>query len=595
MEESIIKEVLEAQKKYFDSQRDYEQKAETFLKKFLEEHDGMFDMEENEDKFEEVPYVYYQDDGQATECIIKDIYLKGGNIYVDLLGRFHDGSPFEEPFDDVGWDELFHRGDLDDFIAALTDWQDDEEDDEDDDEEDYDEEEDDDDDEDYDEDDDEDYEDEDDVDESEEQPAVADKNTAQGNTITYEATEKLNTKWIRRNSTSHNFADGKGTISLKNGITEIEERAFENCEGLKSIVLPSTITVIGGEWYGDYNGAGAFQGCSELTSIVIPDSVTEIGKCAFANCNKLASIVIPDSVKIIDRWAFYRCKNLTELTIGKSVMEIGDYAFQYCSRLTTVNYNASNCEFENSRGYCTAFDECKLLSTLNIGEEVTIIPNFAFCDCQGLAAINIPDSVTKIGDRAFIGCWELTSINIPDSVTEIGSSAFEGCRGLVSITIPQSVTSIGSSAFYCCSGLIEINVSEGNKVYDSRSNCNAIIETATNVLIKGCVNTVIPDSITEIGAGAFEDCRGLTELTIPNSVTSINKFAFSRCSGLTAVTIGSGVTSIGRWAFKGCSGLTTINIPDSVTKIDEGAFGGCGGLSSDVVARIWKLNAKAMG
>lgn len=131
MEESIIKEVLEAQKKYYDSQRDYEQKAETFLKKFLEEHDGMFDMEENEDKFEEVPYVYYQDDGQATECIIKDIYLKGGNIYVDLLGRFHDGSPFEEPFDDVGWDELFHRGDLDDFIAALTDWQDDDEDDED--------------------------------------------------------------------------------------------------------------------------------------------------------------------------------------------------------------------------------------------------------------------------------------------------------------------------------------------------------------------------------------------------------------------------------------------------------------------------------
>jgi len=145
------------------------------------------------------------------------------------------------------------------------------------------------------------------------------------------------------------------------------------------------------------------------------------------------------------------------------------------------------------------------------------------------------------------------------------------------------VTSIGNCAFMRCSGLATIEVESGNTKYDSRDNCNAIIETNTNTLIAGCKNTVIPNSVTSIGSSAFYHCSGLTSVTIPNSVTSIGIYAFSRCSGLTNVSIPNTVTSIGEDAFYGCSGLTSVTIPNSVTSIGQDAFRNCSGLTSVTV------------
>ncbi|MDY4184962.1 MAG: leucine-rich repeat domain-containing protein, partial [Sodaliphilus sp.] len=199
--------------------------------------------------------------------------------------------------------------------------------------------------------------------------------------------------------------------------------------------------------------------------------------------------------------------------------------------------------------------------------------------------------------------------------------------GLTSVTIPNSVTSIGNEAFSRCRGLTSIKVESGNSVYDSRENCNAIIETATNTLISGCKNTIIPNSVTSIGNEAFWRCSGLTSVTIPKSVTEIGTKAFYCCFGLTSVTIPNSVTSIGERAFDGtawynnqpdglvyaglvaykykgrmpsgtsivlkegtkgiagtafwrCSGLTSVTIPNSVTEIGDYAFYGCSGLTS---------------
>ena len=155
----------------------------------------------------------------------------------------------------------------------------------------------------------------------------------------------------------------------------------------------------------------------------------------------------------------------------------------------------------------------------------------------------VEDSVTDIGEYAFSGCSGLTSITIPDSVTRIGYGAFKDCSGLTSITIPGSVTSIernegesiNSNAFSGCSGLTSITVAEGNRTYDSRENCNAIIETDENTLITGCKNTTISDSVTSIRGDAFRGCSGLTSITIPDSVTSIGSGAFYKCDRLTSI------------------------------------------------------------
>ena len=203
-------------------------------------------------------------------------------------------------------------------------------------------------------------------------------------------------------------------------------------------------------------------------------------------------------------------------------------------------------------------------------------------------------SVTSIGSNAFFGCRDLTSITIGNAVTSIGTFAFGWCSGLTgSITIPSSVTSISIGIFAGCSGIESISVEAENVIYDSRNNCNAIIESASNTLITGCKKTVIPNSVTLIGNNAFRDCSGMTSITIPNSVASIGISAFFGCSGLASVIVPNSVTTIGGNAFRECTGLTSITIPNSVTSIGHDAFNGCNGLT-EIRSKIVDVNSVVM-
>ena len=211
---------------------------------------------------------------------------------------------------------------------------------------------------------------------------------------------------------------------------------------------------------------------------------------------------------------------------------------------------------------------------------VTSIGQHAFSGCTGLTNIDIPNSVTSIDDNAFYGCTGLTSVAIPNSVTSIGRYAFYGCTGLTNVAIPNSVTSIWQYAFSGCSGLTSLKVESGNTVYDSRNNCNAIIETASNTLIAGCKTTIIPNSVTYIGHNAFSGCTGLTNIDIPNSVTFIGESTFRGCTGLTSVAIPNSVTSIGNNAFSGCSNLLNVIIEGPISIVANETFKDCRKLKS---------------
>lgn len=206
---------------------------------------------------------------------------------------------------------------------------------------------------------------------------------------------------------------------------------------------------------------------------------------------------------------------------------------------------------------------------------VTSIGDDAFSGCSSLTNITIPNTVTSIGEYAFYYCSSLTAITIPNNIITIGGRAFYHCSLLTSIIIPKSVRSIGPVVVGDCPSLTSIIVENGNVIYDSRENCNAIIETATNTLIAGCPNTIIPNGVTNIGWGAFSSIYSLSSIAIPNSVTNIGDLAFYMCSSLASITIPNNVTNIGEQAFYNCYSLTSIIIPDGVKNIGKSAFSSC--------------------
>ena len=195
-------------------------------------------------------------------------------------------------------------------------------------------------------------------------------------------------------------------------------------------------------------------------------------------------------------------------------------------------------------------------------------------DAESKQAIVVSSGTTERYTGAVIIPSTVKSGNITYDVISIGASAFE-ISTITSIKIPASIKSIGAEPFRFCTTLASITVDSKNAVYDSRNRCNAIIHTATNELIVGCMNTVIPNTITRIADAAFTGVVNLTHIDIPNSVTSIGANAFFGCTGLKSIKIPDYVTSISKMAFLSCGNLEKIELPSNLQKIGDYSLKSC--------------------
>ena len=201
------------------------------------------------------------------------------------------------------------------------------------------------------------------------------------------------------------------------------------------------------------------------------------------------------------------------------------------------------------------------IETVSIPSSVTSIEYAAFQGCPDLEKV-AAEGLVKIGDSAFNNCKALKEFDLPQGLLSIGDLAFDTCNSLTEIKIPSSVNDIDDTAFRFCTSLNKISVDEGNPSFDSRENCNALINTETGTLIKGCDTTVIPEGVKKIGDLAFSDCLGIKEISFPDSLTSIGTSAFRGCSSLEGLSIGAGVSEIGDNAFFKCTGLTSIEVSE---------------------------------
>lgn len=350
------------------------------------------------------------------------------------------------------------------------------------------------------------------------------------------------------------YLDQAKSLIIKN-IRWIKSSAFENCKNVTTVTFdPSGYLDV--QSIEDY----AFKDCSSLKTITIPKDVSEMGSYVFSNCTSLESIKISANVSKIGSRMFAGCPNLKSI-----VVEEGNEKYdsrENCNAIVETATNTLVCGTENSTIPTTitaigdgAFAETGLKNFV-IPEGVTSIQYGAFENCQNLKSVTLPQSLKKLGYHVFANSG-LTSLVIPEGITYLPQGTFNECKnletvtlpttletieynafsnsGLTSIFIPKGVTNISSTSFNYCGKLSTISVSDENTTYDSRNNCNAIIQTATNQILRGTSNTIIPNTATSIGDNAFNDINSLTSIVIPESVTSIGLYAFRFCNSLAEV------------------------------------------------------------
>ena len=415
----------------------------------------------------------------------------------------------------------------------------------------------------------------------------------------------------------------RGSYTIPVGVTGVGAGAFTDRALLTEVVIPNYVTSI---------GSNAFSLCENLESVVFLGSAApttmSIGDYAFYDLPVLKSVSFDSNSDVVSigNYAFAYCTKLSEFTIPASMREIGDYAFQSCTALVEVAFE----EGDQSMTFGQyVFNDCLELARVTLSAAVEMLPITVFDGCDNLEGVyvddangyytdidgvlynkdvteilfyskrggnfTLPDTVTTIGEKVFSNNMEITSFTIGKNITHIKANAFYRCIGLTELIFAEGAGEeliVDEYAFASCSGLSALTLPErwkniGNYVFDHAASLSEITFGKDLISIgeyafsnTALISVVVPDSVTSVGAYAFDGCAALESVVLSAGMNSVDGFIFNNCPALTTVVIPSGVTEIGESAFKGCEGLTKVTLPETLVTIGANAFMNCGNLSS---------------
>ena len=397
--------------------------------------------------------------------------------------------------------------------------------------------------------------------------------------------------------------------------------------------------------YSYYYSSSPFSGLP-ITSLYIGNNVKSIPNKLFYGCDRITSITLPDSLKYIGTSAFEGCNSIATLTIPESVEHIGSYAFHNCNRLTSLNYNARNCNTDNSMDIFTFDTTLVTIDTVFFFDSLYDDGRdlWYYCyeqydyDEQYGYSYDVGEHSYDMGERCvyheyendnFYSRWfyfdEYPTIVYMDNNYYISQYCededcqyisydtiyfydeyYDDYRGLSYCYYYDETTGEWRQLFHDEYGdygeygwFYEeyerhylnvdyfVNRQTDNTPWSNVSTLNigSQVETIPSGIFSGLIalhSVEIPESVRTIRNYSFSG-SGLTSIAIPNTVQHLGNGVFENCASLATATLPNHLDTIPDYIFTSCESLTDYIFSDSTVYIGESSFRNCTSLTSVVV------------
>lgn len=335
-------------------------------------------------------------------------------------------------------------------------------------------------------------------------------------------------------------------VTVPEGITVINERAFAGNEAIDRVILPDSVSEIREE---------AFTDCLRLQTISLPESLTFIGTAAFENCVKLIRVKLPEKVWNLSDSVFSRCLSLNEIQFGSKLQSIGAFCFYACRFLKQILLPEKLLKIGD-----LAFYKCVGLKEVSLPKMMKELGNNVFTQ-SGIRHAEIAGNRIVCGTDVFSQCSKLKKLIFLDGVKEIGDKFAYECKELSSVILPDSIEKIGRNVFGGSKYLKELPEGIEGTYFLSGDHC--------------CGKVTIPEEITVLAGGAFYGNKRITEISLPKNLQSIGARAFCGCSSLSEILLPEGITVLEEGTFAYCLALKTICTEGIIHEIADNAFYSC--------------------